>query len=259
MLVCPEGPGTGQAVSRGLAAGKGALLPGSTVIVPRPCSALNAAASPVLVWPLFCVGRSHLWGLEPSFLGSRTIYVACGWRDCPPNALSSPLCRLLQQMTRSQQMDELLDVLIESGGMLCFPPPFQGSPSRPALVCGAQGILCTPAELPESSAAFPCPPVPAATETEPKSIWALLDPAPVCATPTGCSGCHLCREKGQQGRSSVHSTASPLPTQSPRCAPHPQGCQGHPSHRALVVPSPVQSAARALPQPLGTAASACAL
>lgn len=145
-------------LSRGLAAGKGALLPGSTVTVPRPCGALNAAASPMLVWPLFCTGGSHLWGLEPSFLGSRAIYLACGWRDSPPNALYSPLCRLLQQMTRSQQMDELLDVLIESGGTPCFPVPLRGFPSRPALVCGAQCILCTPAELPESSTAFTCPP-----------------------------------------------------------------------------------------------------
>lgn len=59
--------------SRGLAAGKGAFLPGSSVIVPHSCSALNTTASPVLVWPLFCVGRSHLWGLQPSFLGSRAI------------------------------------------------------------------------------------------------------------------------------------------------------------------------------------------
>lgn len=145
-------------LSRGLAAGKGALLPGSTMIVPCPCSALDAAASPVLVWPLFCVGGSHLWGLEPSFLGSRAIHLACGWRDCPPNALYSPLCRLLQQMTRSQQMDELLDVLIESGGTLCFPLPLWGFPCRPASLRGAQCILCTPAELPGLSTAFPCPP-----------------------------------------------------------------------------------------------------
>lgn len=91
-------------------------------------------------------------------MGSRATYVACGWRDSPPNALYSPLCRLLQQMTRSQQMDELLDVLIESGGMHCFPVPLQGFPSKPALVRGAQYTLCSPAELPELSRAFICLP-----------------------------------------------------------------------------------------------------
>lgn len=61
-------------------------------------------------------------------MGSRATYLVRGWRDSPPNALYSPLCRLLQQMTRSQQMDELLDVLIESGGTHCFSVPSRASP-----------------------------------------------------------------------------------------------------------------------------------
>lgn len=53
-------------LSRGLAAGKGALLPGSTEIVPCPCSALNAAASPC--W----YGLSSVW--EEAICGVRTIF-----------------------------------------------------------------------------------------------------------------------------------------------------------------------------------------
>lgn len=149
-------PGRGSLwwpLSRGSAAGwgePGAVLPISTMLVPGPCSAhLNAAASPVLEWHLSCMGESRLWGLEPP-----TWLVAGGTLLLTP----STLCRLLQQMTRSQQMDELLDVLIESGGTHCFPVPLQGFPSKPASVCGAQCTLCTPAELPELSTAFICPP-----------------------------------------------------------------------------------------------------
>lgn len=142
-------------LSRGSAAGRGepgTVLPGSTTLVPGPCSThLKAAASPVLEWHLSCMGESHLWGQEPPTW-------LCGWRDSPPNALYFPLCRLLQQMTRSQQMDELLDVLIESGGTHCSPVPPQGFPSKPASVRGAQCTLCIPAELPELSTAFICPP-----------------------------------------------------------------------------------------------------
>lgn len=139
--MCPEGPGTGQAVvasEQRVGSRECALL-----IVPRPCSALSTTASPVLVWPLSCVGGSRLWGLEPSFLGSG----ASAWLVAP-NGLSSPLCGLLQQMTRSQQMDELLDVLIESGGMLCFPLPLQGSPAASTALWGSV----------HPSTALPCPP-----------------------------------------------------------------------------------------------------
>lgn len=56
-------------LSRELVAGwgkPGAVLPGSTVPVPGPCSAhLEAAASPVLECHLSCMGESPLWGLEP--------------------------------------------------------------------------------------------------------------------------------------------------------------------------------------------------
>lgn len=96
-------------------------------------------------------------------MGSRATYLACGRRDSPPNALYSTLCRLLQQMTRSQQMDELLDVLIESGGTHCSPVPLlpQRFPSTPALASGAQCL--TWAQL---SFALR---VPAATEIEPNT------------------------------------------------------------------------------------------
>lgn len=63
-----------------------------------------------------------------SLVGSRATCLVRGRRDSPPNALYSPLCCLLQQMTRSQQMDELLDVLIESGGTHCFSDPSRASP-----------------------------------------------------------------------------------------------------------------------------------
>lgn len=39
----------------------------------------------------------------------------------PPNLSALFLANLKQQMTRSQQMDELLDVLIESGGKIALP------------------------------------------------------------------------------------------------------------------------------------------
>ncbi|NXF96063.1 MYCD protein, partial [Eubucco bourcierii] len=72
--------------------------------------------------------------------------------DSPPNALYSPLCRLLQQMTRSQQMDELLDVLIESGEM-----PANAKEERSCLQKVPQITVSTGssgAPLPKSSAPF---------------------------------------------------------------------------------------------------------
>ncbi|NXP80481.1 MYCD protein, partial [Ramphastos sulfuratus] len=69
-----------------------------------------------------------------------------------PNALYSPLCRLLQQMTRSQQMDELLDVLIESGEM-----PANAKEERSCLQKVPQITVSTGssgAPLPKSSAPF---------------------------------------------------------------------------------------------------------
>ena len=156
--VCPDGPGKRQSVVateqrvRGRAGGTWCRAPRIRHACPRSlqCSPECRCQPRVAVASL-----PH--GRKP-FLGSRATYLACGRRDSPPNALYSPLCRLLQQMTRSQQMDELLDVLIESGGMHCFPVPLQGFPSKPALVSGAQCTLCTPAELPELSTAFICPP-----------------------------------------------------------------------------------------------------
>ncbi|NXW85657.1 MYCD protein, partial [Alopecoenas beccarii] len=88
----------------------------------------------------------------PPFVGSRATYLACGWRDSPPNALYSPLCRLLQQITRSQQMDELLDVLIESGEM-----PANAKEDRSCLQKVPQITVSTgnsSASLPKSSAPF---------------------------------------------------------------------------------------------------------
>jgi len=114
---------------------------------------LTCKPLPALRWS----GISLLHERKP-FVGSRATYLICGWRDSPPNSLYSPLCRLLQQMTRSQQMDELLDVLIESGGTHRFPVPLQGFPSKPVSVHGAQCTLCTPAELPELRTVFICPP-----------------------------------------------------------------------------------------------------
>lgn len=75
-------------------------------------------------------------------MGSRATYLAHGWRDSPPNALYSPLCRLLQQMTRSQQMDELLDVLIESGGTHCFSVPSRASPPSGIRPWGPELSVC---------------------------------------------------------------------------------------------------------------------
>lgn len=126
-------------------------------------------------------------------------------------------------------------------------PPGQHRSVGLSAFCAPQQSCLSRVEL------SPALPVPAATETEPKSILALPEPAPACANPVGWSGlgCHLCREKGQQGSSPVHSTASPLPTQSPRCPPHSQCRQCHLPRRALLVPSPVQSAACALSQPPG--------
>lgn len=43
----------------------------------------------------------------------------------PPNLSALFLANLKQQMTRSQQMDELLDVLIESGGKIALPTVHQ--------------------------------------------------------------------------------------------------------------------------------------
>lgn len=157
-LVCPDGPGkmhsvvaTEQRVG-GRAGGTWHHAPWIRCACPRAlqCSPESRCQPHV--------GVSSLLHERKPFVGSRVTYLACGRRDSPPNALYSPLCRLPQQMTRSQQMDELLDVLIESGGMHCFPVPPQGFPSRPALVRGAQCTLCSPAELPELSTAFICPP-----------------------------------------------------------------------------------------------------
>lgn len=157
-LVCPDSPGKRQSVvateqrvsSR--VAGTWRHAPHIHHACPR-----SLQCSPERCYQPSVGVASLLHGRKP-FVGSGATYLACGWRDSPPNALYSPLCRLLQQMTRSQQMDELLDVLIESGGTHCFPVPLQGFPSKPASVCGAQCILCTPAELPELSTAFICPP-----------------------------------------------------------------------------------------------------
>ncbi|NXN10841.1 MYCD protein, partial [Indicator maculatus] len=83
---------------------------------------------------------------------SPALEVAAGWRDSPPNAFSSPLCRLLQQMTRSQQMDELLDVLIESGEM-----PANAKEDRSCLQKVPQITVSTgsaSAALPKPSAPF---------------------------------------------------------------------------------------------------------
>ncbi|NXG50696.1 MYCD protein, partial [Psilopogon haemacephalus] len=99
-----------------------------------------------------CAGlASLLQGTQP-FVGAGATALAGGRRDSPPNTLYSPLCRLLQQMTRSQQMDELLDVLIESGEM-----PANAKDDRSCLQKVPQITVSTGssgAPLPKSSAPF---------------------------------------------------------------------------------------------------------
>lgn len=55
---------------------------------------------------------------KPYSLASPTVSIPT-WP--PPNLSALFLANLKQQMTRSQQMDELLDVLIESGGKIALP------------------------------------------------------------------------------------------------------------------------------------------
>lgn len=155
------------------------------------------------------VGVAPLPHRRKTFVGSRATYLACGWRDSPPNALYSTLCRLLQQMTRSQQMDELLDVLIESGGTHCYPVPLppQCFPSTPALAGGAQW-----AQLGHSFH------LPSLCQQPPRLNPTHTGPPGACSCPAGLlqrselgyrpHGLH--REKGRQG-----GTASALPTESP--------------------------------------------
>lgn len=157
-LVCPDSPGKRQSVVA-TEQSVGSRAGGTWCRAPRirhACLRALQCSPESRCQP--CVGVASLLHGRKPFVGSRATYLACGRRNSPPNALYSPLCRLLQQMTRSQQMDELLDVLIESGGTHCFPVPLQGFPSKPVLVRGAQCTLCTTAELLELSTAFICPP-----------------------------------------------------------------------------------------------------
>lgn len=76
-------------------------------------------------------------------------------------------------MTRSQQMDELLDVLIESGGTHCFSDPSRASPLSGVDLRGPELLACL-WELPKLGMAFICCPTPGAhTEVDSKSIWGL--------------------------------------------------------------------------------------
>ncbi|NXX49624.1 MYCD protein, partial [Tricholaema leucomelas] len=89
---------------------------------------------------------------DTGVVGAGATALAGGWRNSPPNALYSSLCRSLQQMTRSQQMDELLDVLIESGEM-----PANAKDDRSCLQKVPQITVSTGgsgAPLPKSSAPF---------------------------------------------------------------------------------------------------------
>lgn len=90
---------------------------------------------------LWC-SSEHCCQPHVPLMASRATYLVHGWRDSPPNALYSPLCRLLQQMTRSQQMDELLDVLIESGGTHCFSVPSRASPPSGIGLWGPELSVC---------------------------------------------------------------------------------------------------------------------
>ncbi|NXR11954.1 MYCD protein, partial [Semnornis frantzii] len=104
----------------------------------EPLQSLAAVPKFPVAAPSFCKPSPALSEAEQS-LGS-------------PNALYSPLCRLLQQMTRSQQMDELLDVLIESGEM-----PANAKEERSCLQKVPQITVSTGssgAPLPKSSAPF---------------------------------------------------------------------------------------------------------
>uniref|UniRef100_A0A8D2NAA6 Myocardin n=1 Tax=Zonotrichia albicollis TaxID=44394 RepID=A0A8D2NAA6_ZONAL len=94
--------------------------------------------------------------------------------DSPPNGLSSPLCRLLQQMTRSQQMDELLDVLIESGEIPANAKEDRSCLQKVPQIMVSAGSSAGP--VPKGSAPFePGPPAPLPFEHCPGSSDAHLE------------------------------------------------------------------------------------